>query len=115
MATHIDHRADDAARWSNVGELEDLLKQYRGRPIIICGDFNDTPASRVCRRLSQTLDDAWVLAGQGDGFTIPAEKPRKRIDYIWIAKDKSLEPLKVWVPQSDASDHLPVVAEFQFR
>ena len=115
MATHIDHRADDAARWSNVGEIEGLLRQYRGRPIIICGDFNSTPDSRVCRRLSETMDDTWALAGQGDGFTIPAEKPRKRIDYIWISKDKSLESLKVWVPPSDASDHLPLISEFRFR
>ena len=115
MATHIDHRADDAARWSNVGEIEGLLRQYRGRPIIMCGDFNATPDSRVCRRLSETLDDTWALAGQSDGFTIPAEKPRKRIDYIWISKDKSLEALKVWVPPSEASDHLPLVSEFRFR
>ena len=115
MATHIDHRPDDAARWSNVGEIEGLLQQYRGRPIIICGDFNDTPESRVCRRLSQTFDDVWTLAGQGDGFTIPAEKPRTRIDYILVSKDKSLAPLKASVPQSDASDHLPVVGEFRFR
>jgi endonuclease/exonuclease/phosphatase family metal-dependent hydrolase len=115
MATHIDHRPDDAARWSNVGEIEELLKQYRGRSIIIGGDFNDTPESRVCRRLNQIFDDSWALAGEGGGFTIPAENPRKRIDYIWISKDRSLEPLKVWVPQSDASDHLPVVGEFRFR
>lgn len=115
MTTHIDHRLDDAARWSNVGEIEALEKWYRGRALILCGDFNDTPESRVCRRLGQTFDDTWMLVGNGDGFTIPAEKPRKRIDYIWISKEKSLVPLKVWVPQSDASDHLSVVGEFRFR
>jgi len=134
MTTHIDHRADDAARWSNVGEIEALANSkpltppsdtlspsdgerewMRGLPIILCGDFNDAPESRVCRRLSQTFDDTWARTGNGDGFTIPAEKPRKRIDYIWISKSESLVPLKVWVPQSDASDHLPVVGEFRFR
>ena len=115
MATHLDHRPDDAARWSNVGEIEALEKQYRGRPLILCGDFNDTPESRVCRRINQTFEDTWRRAGNGTGFTIPAEKPRKRIDYIWISKEKSLVPLKIWVPQSEASDHLPVVAEFQYR
>jgi len=147
MATHIDHRSDDAARWSNVDEIEALVKgqqptpnpseegskpagarrqfpssegsgvgpSYAGRPIILCGDFNDTPDSRVCRRINESLDDTWALVGTGDGFTIPAEKPRKRIDYIWISKDKTLAPLKVWVPPSDASDHLPVLAEFRLR
>lgn len=131
MNTHIDYRPEDSERWSNVAEIEGLLKQgpltrpsdtlarFRAEgagvkrwPIILCGDFNDTPQSRVCRRLSETFDDIWVRVGQGDGFTIPAAKPRKRIDYIWISKDESLTPRKVWVPQSDASDHLPVVAEF---
>jgi endonuclease/exonuclease/phosphatase (EEP) superfamily protein YafD len=115
MATHIDHRPDDAARWSNVGEIETLAQQSRNRPIIVCGDFNDVPTSRVYRRLSGLFDDSWTLAGQGDGFTIPAEKPNKRIDYIWISKDKSLVPLKMSVLQSDASDHLPVLVEFRLR
>lgn len=115
MNTHIDYRSDDAERWLNVGEIEKRMQQYAGRPIILCGDFNTTPESRVCRRLSERFDDTWARVGQGDGFTIPAEQPTKRIDYIWIAKDKSFVPLRVWVPQSDASDHLPVVAEFRFH
>jgi len=115
MNTHIDYRPDDAERMLNVGEIETRLKQYAGRPIMLCGDFNTTPESRVCRRLSESFEDTWARVGQGDGFTIPTSQPTKRIDYIWISKDKSLEPLKVWVPQSDASDHLPVVAEFLFR
>jgi endonuclease/exonuclease/phosphatase family metal-dependent hydrolase len=114
MVTHLDYRPDDAARWSNVGEIETLAKQYRSRPVMLCGDFNDVSTNRVCRRLNETFDDTWALAGQSDGFTIPAQKPRKRIDYIWISKDKSLVPLKARVPQSDASDHLPVVGEFRF-
>jgi endonuclease/exonuclease/phosphatase (EEP) superfamily protein YafD len=115
MVTHIDHRPNDAARWSNVGEIEALVKNYVGHLIMICGDFNDTPGSRVYRRLNETLDDTWARVGHGDGFTVPAEKPRQRIDYLWISKDKALKPLKAWVPQSDASDHLPVVAEFEIH
>lgn len=115
LNTHIDYRGDDSERWVNVGEIEGLAKQYQGKPIIMCGDFNDTPESRVCRRLSQTFEDTWALIGKGDGWTIPVEAPRKRIDYLWISKDKSLTPLKVWVPKSEASDHLPVVAEFELR
>jgi endonuclease/exonuclease/phosphatase family metal-dependent hydrolase len=115
MNTHIDYRPDDAERMLNVGEIETRLKLNAGRPIILCGDFNARPESRVCRRLSENLDDAWARVGQGDGFSIPAAQPTKRIDYIWISKAKSLEPIKAWVPPSGASDHLPVVAEFRFR
>jgi endonuclease/exonuclease/phosphatase (EEP) superfamily protein YafD len=115
MNTHLDHQSDDAERWLNMDEIETRMKPYAGRPVILCGDFNTTPESRVCRRLGERFDDTWARVGQGDGFTIPAAQPTKRIDYIWITKDKSLVPLKVWVPRSDASDHLPVVAEFSFR
>jgi endonuclease/exonuclease/phosphatase (EEP) superfamily protein YafD len=93
----------------------EVMRAYHGRPIILCGDFNDTPGSRTCQKIAQAFTDTWTVAGAGDGFTMPAEQPRKRIDYIWLSKDSALEPLKAWVPQSQASDHLPVVAEFRFR
>lgn len=115
MNTHIDYRPDDSERWLNVGEIEELKKKYGDRPIILCGDFNAMPDSRVVRRLAESFDDTWTLAGQGDGFTIPVKNPNRRIDYIWISKDKALTPKKIWVPQSEASDHLGVVAEFELK
>ncbi len=115
LATHIDHRREDAARWSNVGEIETLVKQLGQRPLILCGDFNDVPSSRICRRLSESFDDSWARVGQGEGFTIPAEQPNRRIDYIWISRTPSLTPMKAWVPESEASDHRPVVAELRWN
>jgi endonuclease/exonuclease/phosphatase family metal-dependent hydrolase len=115
MNTHLDHRSDDSERWSNVAEIEKTSKQNAGAPVILCGDFNDTPESRVCRKLAETFEDTWKRIGNGDGWTIPAAKPNKRIDYIWISRAKSLAPVRVWVPQSNASDHLPVVAEFELK
>jgi endonuclease/exonuclease/phosphatase family metal-dependent hydrolase len=115
MNTHIDYRPDDAERWENVGEIEELKKKYGNRPIIMCGDFNAMPDSRVCQRIAESFDDAWVHAGKGDGFTIPVENPQRRIDYIWISKGKALTPKKISVLQSDASDHLPVIAELELK
>jgi endonuclease/exonuclease/phosphatase family metal-dependent hydrolase len=115
MNTHIDYRADDSERLLNVRQIQAAVKQPAGQPIILCGDFNDAPGSRTHRTMKETFDDTWELIGQGEGLTFSADKPHKRVDYIWISRDKSLVPLKVWVPQSDASDHLPVVAEFELR
>lgn len=112
MVTHIDYRKDDSERWINLDVIEQLTKQYAGLPVILCGDFNDFPDSRVYRRLRESFEDTWALVGQGDGFTIPSNKPNRRIDYIWISKDKALVPQKIWVPVTEASDHRPVVAEF---
>jgi endonuclease/exonuclease/phosphatase family metal-dependent hydrolase len=115
MDTHIDFRGDDTERLMNTAEIKELLQEYRGRPTILCGDFNDTPTSRTHEKLAELFTDTWTAIGKGDGFTIPAEKPRKRIDYIWISKDGSIVPLKMWVPESEASDHRPVVAELRFK
>jgi len=115
MDTHIDYRGDDTERLLNADELLQAIEPFKGQPMILCGDFNDTPGSRTHQKIAQAFVDAWMAAGAGDGFTIPTEKPRKRIDYIWISRDPSIETLRVWVPASEASDHLPVVGEFRLR
>ena len=113
LDTHLDARGDAAERLLSATELAEAVQPYRGRPMILCGDFNDTPGSRTHQKIAQTFADTWLVAGKGDGFTIPAEKPRKRIDFIWLSKEPPITALRVWVPESEASDHLPVVAEFK--
>jgi endonuclease/exonuclease/phosphatase family metal-dependent hydrolase len=114
LATHIDHRPDDSERTLNVGEIQTMLRSSN-TPAMVCGDFNDVPASRTHTLMRQAFDDSWELAGQGDGYTFSADKPRKRIDYIWISKGRELVPVRLWVPQTEASDHLPLAGEFELR
>jgi endonuclease/exonuclease/phosphatase family metal-dependent hydrolase len=115
LNTHLDAGREDHERWSSVGEIESILKAYAGQPLLFGGDFNATPDSRVIQKLSTWLTDPWPLVAAGPGHTIPVKQPSKRIDYIWMAKDSPLIPVKAWVPHSIASDHLPVVMEFQWR
>lgn len=112
MNTHIDYRPDDTERLANVAELREIIRSYEGTPIILCGDFNDVPNSRTAKAVAEHFIDGWTVAASGNGYTIPAAGPTKRIDYIWVSKDAPLKPVKMWVPESNASDHLPVVAEF---
>src|SRR5262249_13442297 len=88
MDTHIDHRADDSERLISADQIKEIINEYAPRPIILCGDFNDTPESRTHAAMQAAFDDSWELAGQGDGFTFSAAKPAKRIDYIWLSKDR---------------------------
>ena len=115
MNTHIDYRPDDAERLLNAEEIKQVAKQCGNQPIILCGDFNDTPGSRMHLRMKALFVDSWERAGRGDGFTYSSDKPRKRIDYVFVSNDTSLVPLKTWVPQSDASDHLPLVVEMRMK
>jgi endonuclease/exonuclease/phosphatase family metal-dependent hydrolase len=114
MNTHIDYRPDDAERLMNVDELKQIVADADAMPVILCGDFNATPESRTIAKVKAFLADTWELIGKGDGFSIPTEKPRKRIDYIWISK-ATIEPLQIEVLKSDASDHLPVMAQLRLK
>ncbi len=113
LDTHLDHHSE-AERLASAVEIQRLILQYGRRPMVLCGDMNTVPGTQTYQQLARNFTDAWTLSGLGNGNTIPAEKPVRRIDYIWLHKAAPLSPLKVWVPQSEASDHLPVVAEFRF-
>ncbi len=115
MVTHTDFRKTDVERLASIAEFGPIIKAKAAWPIIFCGDFNDSPGTPAYKAMSALLDDAWILAGQGEGPTIPAEPPKRRIDYIWISKGGVLVPIRAWVPETLASDHRPVVAEFQFK
>jgi len=112
--THIDYRPDEAERLTNVFEIHGLFAATR-RPVLLCGDFNATPDSRTHARMKERFTDAWELVGQGKGFTITSDKPRKRIDYQWLNTGAPLRPLKAWIPETTASDHLPLVMEWEWR
>ena len=57
------------ARQANaIAHVIDSLNN-KGRSIIVCGDFNDTPISYTHRVISQNLDDAFVQSGNGIGIS----------------------------------------------
>jgi endonuclease/exonuclease/phosphatase family metal-dependent hydrolase len=123
-STHLESRSDDSARMSSVGELRTLLRGYSPRPVIVCGDFNDLPESRSITELKKDYIDTWALVNRGEGFTFPSDAPRKRIDYILVLNNSKsdsasaavqLRPLSARVLPSSASDHLPLLVEFELR
>ena len=74
-------------------------------PTLVTGDFNRTLGSEVG---VLGLLDTYTIAEMDNGNTFPANNPTLRIDYILCTKHFQVE--KVWVVESQASDHLPVVA-----
>ncbi|MFH0990194.1 MAG: endonuclease/exonuclease/phosphatase family protein [bacterium] len=119
--THLDHRVDDSERFGSVQELIRISKTDSTRPVIVCGDFNDVPASRSIALIHASFDDCWERAGNGNGFTFASDNPQRRIDYIFCSmklqgqrlRTTLLDPQKATVIQSDASDHLPLVVDFR--
>jgi endonuclease/exonuclease/phosphatase family metal-dependent hydrolase len=113
LATHLDHRRDDAQRVASAGAMLEMLKAWGNGPVIALGDFNDVPDSATYQALTAAgLVDVWRAAGEGDGFTIPVTAPNRRIDWILV---RGLEPVRAEVLKTDASDHLPVAATVKLR
>jgi endonuclease/exonuclease/phosphatase family metal-dependent hydrolase len=114
MNTHLDARRDPAEREHSADELKGIVEAAGTRPVILVGDFNTVPASRTYEKTKAFLTDAWTIVGKGDGFTIPVTTPTRRIDYVWITP-RSIEPVTMSVLRSEASDHLPIVAELRLK
>jgi len=114
MNTHIDYRPDDSERVMNADELKAIVATAGAMPVILVGDFNSVPGSRTHEKMKAFLADTWELVGQGPGLTLPVLKPTKRIDYVFISAPR-IQPLKMEVLHSAASDHLPVVAELRLK
>lgn len=76
-------------------------------PVIVCGDFNDTPCSYTSRLISKNLTDAFVASGRGFGKTYNGKMPSFRIDYILHDKIFESRGYKT-VYSMGASDHYPI-------
>lgn len=77
-------------------------------PVIVCGDFNDSPISYNYWQMRYNLSDAFVAAGQGVGHTYKKYFPSFRIDYILY--NPMFRATSYHSPRINYSDHYPVVA-----
>lgn len=103
--THLDAQKNDTNRILQMAKINEILKS-ESMPVIIAGDFNATPESRVINMLDT---DFMRTCKTACGFTIPQVNPTKTIDYIAY---KPLNGFTVTqhkvINESYASDHLPV-------
>lgn len=82
-------------------------------PVIIAGDFNDTPMSYICGRMRRLLNDSFEGNGKGFGVTYHGRYPNYRIDYVYHSS--SIKVLSYSRIKSDMSDHYPIVVHLDFE
>lgn len=99
-------------RSSQLPVIEHLITESP-YPVIFCGDLNDTPASYAYKKLTNKLDDAFVLAGKGFGQTYAELIPWLRIDYILISR--SLKASRFDVVRKSYSDHFPITTHIETK
>jgi len=112
VTTHLDYQYEDG----RVFEAQQLLRALADvkDPLIVVGDFNEVPTGEAYQLMRQAFDDAWSSTRPDDrGFSYPAEKPAKRIDYIFTRQLDRIRPRRAWNVDTPASDHIPVVADLE--
>lgn len=139
--THLSWKPDENyKRESQVLDIHHFVKKHDSRlPVIILGDFNDTPDSKTIRFLTakQSLQgelayyqDAWnTIHPRENGFTWSKKncfaramnRPDRRIDYIFVSPpDKDgkghIRDCRIIMNRPDAlgifpSDHFGILAE----
>lgn len=83
--------------------------------LIVCGDLNALPFSRVYKRLRRVLQDAQSLCSGPTLPTWPSWAPFARIDHVFLGRGFRVR--RCQVPKTRltklASDHLPLIVDLE--
>lgn len=107
ISTHLGLRPEERGR--HAGDLLVEVDRYNG-PSVVGADLNAHPHQQAATALAERMHDAWEPS-IGPGHTYPAGAPAARIDYVFVTGQIAVRDADV-VP-TEASDHLPVVAELE--
>jgi endonuclease/exonuclease/phosphatase family metal-dependent hydrolase len=110
VSTHLDASSTDLYRLQEIAGVLNIVRARASEvtPLLLAGDLNSEPGSAVVRRIQEAgLRDAWAECGRGDGLTYPADRPVKRIDYVWLSG--TLRCTAAEVLDTQISDHRPLL------
>ena len=100
-------------RANEIGTVLQAMPSVKG-PVIMCGDFNETPMSYVYREMQKAgFIDTFTKVGRGIKPTYAGRLPMLRIDYIWA--NEKVTPVRFDRYRQKASDHYPVILEFVIK
>lgn len=95
------------SRDRNAQALADAIAAERSKRVLLLGDLNGTMDDRAFAGLTAQLTSAQEQAGDGFGFSYPADFPVVRIDQILV---RGVTADRSWVLPATGSDHRPVAA-----
>ena len=89
--------------------ISNLIKESP-YPVIVCGDFNDTPNSYSYYKFEQLLSDAFKTSGSGYGYSYIPLLHSLRIDYIFHSN--KITPIQFYYKPYPWSDHSAAFFKF---
>ena len=103
-----------AKRASGAKAVHRYVEEHSQYPVIVCGDFNDTPISYAHRTMAQGLTDCFVESGRGIGLSYNQKGFWVRIDNILCSSH--FTPYNCQVDSKiDFSDHYPMICWLKMR
>ncbi|MDX2285165.1 MAG: endonuclease/exonuclease/phosphatase family protein [Bacteroidia bacterium] len=97
-------------------KVEQVMSYTRSYPypLILTGDFNAVPHSRITRQFSAEFRDSFREAGRGLGWSFPVLQVLGiRIDYQWM--NQQVTAVQHRIVRSRVSDHYPILGVYQLR
>ena len=84
-----------------------MFVQDKRTPSLLIGDFNAREDSDQIKYAKNT----WQEIGEGTGFTIPSDKPNRKLDYVMGYPKKWKSTKYEIIARPDLSDHCFVMAD----
>ncbi len=111
-STHLDALKGDTNRFLQINKITDFFQQEK-RPVVIAGDLNAYPSTRIINRLDQFFKRSCIV---DCAHTVPVVNPRNTIDYVAFAPAEkfTVTEHKV-IDEKYASDHLPVKVKLSVK
>ena len=98
----------NAKRSGQIRTVRQYALDHGEYPVIVCGDFNDSPISYSRHAMAEVLTDCYATTGKGIGLSYNQKAFSFRIDHFFC-NDK-LQPYRCEIDgKMDASDHNPLI------
>ncbi len=111
-STHLDAQRPDTNRYLQMNRIVEILQQEK-LPVVIAGDFNAVPGTRIIKILDDQFTRTCVT---NCGFTVSQINPIRTIDFIAYKPAASFSVVEHQViDEKYASDHLPVRAVVKIK
>ena len=112
LATHLDHRREDAERLASAKAINEVVAMTPDRLSLLGGDLNATPDSDVLKRIL----NHWTNTTDKPLPTIPVGNPERQIDFVLVRPAARWKVVETAVlDEAAASDHRPLIAVLELK